>query len=71
VVGYFDKSDYRPVYLDNPQRGGGVVRTQVNTYEELSLTPENEKLLSLTAQHPGATVTTGQAPAPQAPAKQK
>jgi hypothetical protein len=71
VVGYFDKSDYRPVYLDNPQRGGSVVRTQVNTYEELSLTPENEKLLSLTAQHPGATVTTGQAPAPQAPAKQK
>jgi hypothetical protein len=68
VVGYFDQSDYRPVYLDNPQRGGDVVRTEVITYEELSLTPENEKLLSITAQHPGASAETGMAPAP---AKQK
>jgi hypothetical protein len=51
------------VYLDNPQRDGTVVRTQVVTYDELSLTPGNEKLLSLTAQHPGASVETGQAPA--------
>jgi hypothetical protein len=65
VVGYFDQTDYRPVYLDNPQRDGSVVRTRVITYEELSLTPENEKLLSITAQHPEASVETGPAPAKQ------
>jgi hypothetical protein len=59
VVGYFDRTDYRPVYLDNPQRGGGVVRTRVITYEELAVTPESETLLSITAQHPGASVDTG------------
>jgi hypothetical protein len=63
VVGYFDQTDYRPVYLDNPQRDGSVVRTQVITYEELSLTPENEKLLSITARHPDAPVDTSPAPA--------
>ena len=64
VVGYFDQADYRPVYLDNPQRDGSVVRTRVTTYEELSITPENEKLLSITAQHPRASVETGASPAP-------
>jgi hypothetical protein len=58
VVGYFDRMDYRPVYIDNPQRGGSVVRTRVAAYEELPATPENEKLLSITAQHPRATVDT-------------
>src|SRR5262249_40891936 len=42
VVGYFDRTDYRPLYLDNPQRGGSVVRTRVTAYEELSITPESE-----------------------------
>jgi hypothetical protein len=55
VVGYFDQSDYRPAYVDNPT-DGGTVRTKVVTYEELPLTPANEKLLSVKAQHPGATV---------------
>jgi hypothetical protein len=64
VVGYFDKSDYQPVYLDNPQGSGSVVRTRVTAYEELALTPENEKLLSISAQHPGARVQSGAAPAP-------
>jgi hypothetical protein len=68
VVGYFDRTDYRPVYLDNPQRNGSVVRTRVTTYEELSITPENEMLLSITAQHPRASVDTGP---PPASAKQK
>jgi hypothetical protein len=68
VVGYFDRTDYRPVYLDNPQRDGSVIRTRVITYEELPLTPDNEKLLSITAQHPRASVETG---SPSAPAKQK
>ena len=63
VVGYFDRTDYRPVYLDNPQRDGSVVRTRVITYEELSITPENEMLLSITAQHPRASVNTGSPPA--------
>jgi hypothetical protein len=63
VVGYFDKTDYRPAYLDNPQRDGSVVRTRVLAYEELSLTPGNARLLSLTDQHPRAAVATGQAPA--------
>ena len=68
VVGYFDRTDYRPVYLDNPQRDGSVIRTRVITYEELPLTPENKTLLSITAQHPRASVETG---SPSAPAKQK
>ena len=62
VVGYFDQTDYRPVFLDNPQGDGSVVRTHVLAYEELPLTPENEKLLSLTAQHPDARVQTSAAP---------
>jgi hypothetical protein len=62
VVGYFDRSDYRPVYLDNPQRDGSVVRTTVITYEELSVTPANELLLRIGAQHPKASVETGPPP---------
>jgi hypothetical protein len=58
VVGYFDPSDYRPVFVDNPQHDGSVVRTRVVTYEELPTTPENEQLLSITAQHPNASVDT-------------
>jgi hypothetical protein len=64
VVGYFDRTDYRPVYLDNPQRDGSVVRTRVITYEELSITPENDMLLSITAQHSRASVETGPPPEP-------
>ena len=64
VVGYFDRTDYRPAYLDNPQRDGSVVRTRVITYEELPITPANELLLSVTAQHPRASVETGPPPAP-------
>jgi RNA polymerase sigma-70 factor (ECF subfamily) len=58
AVGYFDQTDYRPVYLDNPQTDGSIVRTHVITYEELSLTPDNAQLLSVTAQHPNASVET-------------
>lgn len=68
TVGYFDRTDYRPVYLDNPQRGGSIVRTRVITYEELPLTPENLQLLSISAQHPRASVDTG---TPNESAKQK
>jgi hypothetical protein len=59
VIGYFNTSDYRPMYLDNPQHDGSVVRTRVVTYEELPMTPGNAKLLSITAQHPDARVRAG------------
>jgi hypothetical protein len=64
VIGYFDRTDYKPVYVDNPQGDGSVVRTKVVTYEELALTTENEKLLSVSAQHPDARVQAGPAPGP-------
>jgi len=57
-VAYFDTHDYRPVYIDNAQRDGTVVRARVVAYEELPVTAENERLLSLTEQHPGARVDT-------------
>jgi hypothetical protein len=62
VVGYFDRADYQPVYLDNPQRDGSIVRTRVITYQELPITSANEALLSITAQHPRASVGTGSLP---------
>jgi hypothetical protein len=62
VVAYFDTTDYRPTYLDNPQGNGTVVRTRVVTFQELPMTPDNAKLLSLTAQHPQARVSTRPAP---------
>jgi len=62
VIGYFDKSNYRPIYLDNPQTNGSVVRTRVVTYEELPMTPDNARLLSIAAQHPDAKVGTRTAP---------
>lgn len=62
VVAYFDTTDYRPMYLDNPQRDGGVVRTRVVSFQELPMTPDNAKLLSITAQHPDARVLTQSAP---------
>jgi hypothetical protein len=65
VIGYFDRADFRPVYVDNPQANGTVVRTRVVTYEELPMTSENAKLLSITAQHPNARVDTN----PNAPSK--
>jgi hypothetical protein len=65
LVGYFDQTDYRPVYLDNGQRDGTVVRTRVTTYEELPLTSASQELLSITAQHPGAKVESG--PPPDSP----
>jgi hypothetical protein len=62
VTAYFDTTEYRPVYLDNPQAGGSVVRTRVVAYEELPMSPDNAKLLSITAQHPQARVQTRAAP---------
>ena len=62
VVGYFDTTNYRPMYLDNPQTNGTFVRTRVVAYQELPMTSDTTKLLSIAAQHPGARVETRQAP---------
>jgi hypothetical protein len=62
VTAYFDTKDYRPLYLDNPQGSGRVVRTRVLAYEELPMNSENAKLLSIAAQHPQARVETRAAP---------
>jgi hypothetical protein len=62
VIAYFDTTDYRPMYLDNPQANGSVVRTRVVTFEELPINPSNAKLLNLAAQHPDARVRTRPAP---------
>jgi hypothetical protein len=56
VIAYFDTTDYLPMYVDNPQRDGSVVRTRVVTYEELPVTASNATLLNITAQHPQARV---------------
>ena len=61
VIAYFSTGDYRPMYLDNPQRGGSVVRTRVVAYDELPMTSDTAKLLSITAQHPDARVRTSSA----------
>lgn len=59
LAGYFDTGDYRPRYLDDPQRNGSVVRLRVAAYEYLAMTPANRALLSITAQHPRAQIVTG------------
>ena len=59
MVGFFDAGDYRPRYLDDPQRDGSVVRLRVVAYEYLPMTSSNRELLSVTAQHPSARVETG------------
>jgi hypothetical protein len=63
LVGYFDKNDYRPLYLDNPTTDG-VVRLRVAAFEHLPLTPANQDLLSLVAQHPNAHLGTNPQNAP-------
>jgi hypothetical protein len=63
LVGYFEKSDYRPLYLDDPT-SNGVVRLHVVAFEHLTLTPANQDLLSLIAQHPNARVDTNPQDAP-------
>jgi len=56
LVGYFDTSDYRPRYMDDPQRDGSVVRVRVVAYDYLPMTASTRALLSVTEQHPGARV---------------
>lgn len=63
LVVCFDKSDYRPLYLDDPT-SDGVVRLRLAAFEHLPLTPANQGLLSLAAQHPNARVDTNAQHAP-------
>lgn len=65
LVGYFDTTDYRPRYVDDPQRDGSVVREQVTTYYYLPLTAASQALLSVTAQHPTARIVTSASPSRQ------
>jgi hypothetical protein len=62
TVGYFDTRNYAPRYVDVPQVG----RLRVVVYEYLPMTPANQKLLSVIAQHPSARIDTNpnDAPAP-------
>lgn len=59
LVGYFDTSNYRPRYMDDPQRDGSVVRVRVAAYEYLRMTPSSRTLLSVTEQHPAARIVAG------------
>jgi hypothetical protein len=56
LVGYFDTNDYRPRYMDDPQRDGSIVRVRVAAYEYLRMTSSNRALLSVTEQHPTARI---------------
>ncbi|MGB2874499.1 MAG: hypothetical protein WBB76_03395 [Gaiellaceae bacterium] len=64
LVGYFDKNNYRPLYLDDPQRGGSIVRLKVVDLRYLPMTPANQQLLSIAAQHPNAQLDTNPNNAP-------
>ena len=59
LVGYFDTNDYRPRYMDDPQRDGSMVRLRVAAYEYLPMTASSRTLLSVTAQHPTARIVAG------------
>lgn len=58
-IAYFGMSDDRPRYLDNPQGDGAVVRFRFAADEYLPMTRSNRALLSITAQHPNALISTG------------
>ena len=64
LVAYVDPSNYRPRYLDDPQRDGSTVRLRVATLEYLPMTASNRALLSVTAQHPTARTDTNPGDAP-------
>jgi hypothetical protein len=59
LVGYFDTNDYRPRYMDDPQRDGSMVRLRVAAYEYLQMTASSRALLSVPEQHPTARTVAG------------
>ena len=64
LVGYFDTTTYALRYVDAAQPNGTVARERVDVYEYLPMTSANQKLLSVTAQHPGARIDTKPSDAP-------
>jgi hypothetical protein len=64
LIAYVDPSTYRPLYLDDPQRDGSVVRLRVAALDYLPMTPSNRALLSVTAEHPTVHVDTNPSDAP-------
>ncbi|HEY2650924.1 MAG TPA: hypothetical protein VGI50_03315, partial [Solirubrobacteraceae bacterium] len=61
MVGYFDTRNYALRYVDVPQVG----RLHVVVYEYLPMTPADQALLSVAAQHPSARIDTNPSDAPQ------
>jgi hypothetical protein len=61
MVGYFDTRNYALRYVDVPQVG----RLRVVVYEYLPMTPADQALLSVAAQHPSARIDTNPSDAPQ------
>jgi hypothetical protein len=60
ITYYVDASSYAPVQLDTTGTDGGT-SLRFTTYEVLAANDANQALLSLTAQHPSATVDRSQA----------
>ena len=60
ITYYVDASSYAPVQLDTTGTDGGT-SLRFTTYEVLPANDANQALLSLTAQHPSATVDRSQA----------
>ncbi len=60
ITYYVDASSYAPVQLDTTGTDGGT-SLRFTTYEVLPADDANQALLSLTAQHPSATVDRSQA----------
>jgi hypothetical protein len=65
LVGYFDTRSYTPRYIDEPQEDGTVLRLRFVVYEYLPMTPANQVLLNVAAQHPSARIDTNPSDAPQ------
>jgi hypothetical protein len=63
ITYYVDASSYAPVQLDTTGTDGGT-SLRFTTYEVLAANDADEALLSLTAQHPSATVDRSQAELP-------
>jgi hypothetical protein len=58
ITTYVDKGSYIPRYIDDAQRNGATLRFKVVVYQYLPSTAQNLRLLSITKQHPNATIDT-------------
>lgn len=69
ITTYVDKGSYIPRYIDDPQSNGSTLRFQVVAYQHLRSTPQNRQLLSITGQHPDATIDTNPSDWPSSTSK--